>query len=412
MGASRRLINETLQDVVGEQGGARLTIRSGAMVAGLLWSGGEDRKSVKGVVMDGGEELEADVVLVCGGRRSALPNWLKTAGMELPPLAKVDCKMNYAARWMRLPPDFDPDNEFYAAVCNGRPKLARGGLAIVVEDGMVQFSLTGFEGERAPLDHEGWMEYARSLPDPAIYRLALRCEPLGPITRFASAPNASHQYHKVKMPDGLAVLGDAAAALNPVYGQGMTVAALGALELHTLLTKALKGRYSPGKRVKAARRCLSGMPQRLRRRMAVAWDLSTSEDMRWPSVVVQNVPRPPKALFKYLDAVFLACQNDSKVWTTLLRVAQLVDPPSRLFSPRVFGKALKHMVAGKKKVEVDGKKEMAGSHLMDPSAMGTEPPSPSVSVGSAGSEGAEEGVEAEAAGGPLVNPRPALVVAC
>lgn len=233
LSASRRLINETLQDLVTAQGGDRLTIKDKTKVTGLLFDGGGDARSprVVGVSIDealGTTSPTADIVFMVNGRRSQLPQWLKVAGIAAPTQVKVDCKMNYASRWMKLPPGFDPDQLFYACVANGRPNLPRGGIALVLEHGVVQFSMTGFEGDRAPLDHGGWMEYAKSLPDRALYDLAARCEPMGPITRFASAPNASYQYHTIskKLPKGLIIMGDAAVALNPVYGQGMTVVRL------------------------------------------------------------------------------------------------------------------------------------------------------------------------------------------
>lgn len=87
--------------------GPKLTIRDKTKVAGLLW--GEGGKSVDGVVLATGEELRADVVFVADGRKSKLPSWLEEAGVELPPVMMVDCRMNYGTRWMRLPPDFDPN---------------------------------------------------------------------------------------------------------------------------------------------------------------------------------------------------------------------------------------------------------------------------------------------------------------
>ena len=196
-GASRRLINETLQDLVFKQGGGKLVVRDRTKVAGLKWenkandnqnessNNSTSNCSITGVILDSGEELLADVVFICSGRRSQLPSWLKQGGVHVPDQLKVDCKVNYAARWMKLPPDYDYAKESYGAIPQGRPHLARGGYFFCVENGMAQFNLTGYEGERAPLDEEGWMEFARSLPDPFIHDIASRCEPIGPVGRFA-----------------------------------------------------------------------------------------------------------------------------------------------------------------------------------------------------------------------------------
>ncbi|MGH9692523.1 MAG: hypothetical protein ACRD5Z_00170 [Bryobacteraceae bacterium] len=43
--------------------------------------------------------------------------------------------------------------------------------------------------------------------------------------------NRIRHYHPAKMPEGLLVTGDAACCFNPVYGQGMSTAAMGAVLL-------------------------------------------------------------------------------------------------------------------------------------------------------------------------------------
>ncbi len=120
-----------MQEKVAEQGQDRLVILDKTRVAGLCWERPASEpesynvtnkiRGVQGVILNSGEELKADLVIVCNGRKSQLPFWLKEMGIQVPPKLKVDCQMNYASRWMRLPPDFNPENEFYSAVINGRP---------------------------------------------------------------------------------------------------------------------------------------------------------------------------------------------------------------------------------------------------------------------------------------------------
>jgi len=157
-------------------------LRDQTKVAGLLYEPQDitgAARDVRGVVLDSGEEISADVVIVSAGRRSQLPRWLKEIGVVVPPKVMVDCKLVYASRWMRVPADFNPDREFYGTVCVDRVHSTRGGAAYLCEDGMIQVILFGAgHKDAAPTDEEGWREFAASLPKQDVYNLISRCEPL------------------------------------------------------------------------------------------------------------------------------------------------------------------------------------------------------------------------------------------
>ena len=60
---------------------------------------------------------------------------------------------------------------------------------------------------------------------------------------------------QMRLPDGIYIIGDAACAFNPVYGQGMTVAAQGAFALYELLNERLSSQAD----VTAKRQSLAGL---------------------------------------------------------------------------------------------------------------------------------------------------------
>ena len=68
-------------------------------------------------------------------------------------------------------------------------------------------------------DDEGFKEFARTLPRPDLYQAICAAEPLSAVTTYARTQNERKHFESVDMPDGLAVLGDAACCFNPIYGQ-------------------------------------------------------------------------------------------------------------------------------------------------------------------------------------------------
>ena len=70
---------------------------------------------------------------------------------------------------------------------------------------------------------------------PSSMRFAC-AEPLSPIKTHRATENRLRRFERAKdLPDNFLLLGDAVCAFNPVYGQGMTIAALGALTLQQTL---------------------------------------------------------------------------------------------------------------------------------------------------------------------------------
>jgi 2-polyprenyl-6-methoxyphenol hydroxylase-like FAD-dependent oxidoreductase len=134
----------------------------------------------------------------------------------------------------------------------------------------------------------------------------------------------------VTLPGFLAV-GDAACAFNPIYGQGMTAAAVSAGIL--------------GEELRAHGPLAPDLPARVFKaqvsRLRGAWDLATGADMRFETTVGK---RPPfvKAINRYLDALFLAANDDDVIRDTFAEVMHLLRPPTVLFGPGMTLRVARH----------------------------------------------------------------------
>ena len=200
----------------------------------------------------------------------------------------------------------------------------RGGILAPIEGGLHFCTLLGMAGDVPPTDEAGYMAFARSLSAPYLAEVLEAAEAIGPIHSFQRAENRWKHYEKLpKYLEGLLVMGDATFAPNPVYGQGMSAAALGAKALQAVLARHGTGR---------------GLSRKFQAELATVvtlpWQMATGEDRRWPIAENQGtMPMGQKMLGWWVDRVQEATLHSSTVAEAFYRVAQLVDPPTALFAP-------------------------------------------------------------------------------
>jgi hypothetical protein len=121
-------------------------------------------------------------------------------------------------------------------------------------------------------------------------------------------------------------MGDAVCSFNPIYGQGMTVAAIEAQALDELLENGLDH---------LARRFYA----RASKIIDIPWSIATGEDFRFPQVEGR---RPPGTglLNRYLERVHAVASEDPVVCRKFFDVVNLLAPPPALLSPRMAWRVL------------------------------------------------------------------------
>jgi len=188
-------------------------------------------------------------------------------------------------------------------------------------------TLGGSIGDYPPDDEDGWVRFAASLPHPAVYELVTSARPLSSIAVYRFPANHRRMYERMKrFPEGYLVIGDAICSFNPIYGQGMSVAAVEAQALDETLAGGFEN---------LARRFFA----RTRKIVDIPWTIATGEDLRYPQI--EGV-RPPGSTVvnRYLERVHAVASHEPFVCRKFFDVLNLLAPPTSLFAPRVLLRVL------------------------------------------------------------------------
>jgi 2-polyprenyl-6-methoxyphenol hydroxylase-like FAD-dependent oxidoreductase len=269
------------------------------------------------------EILPADLVVDATGRGSRAPRWLADLGYPEPAEERLHVGVHYVTRLFRWTPG-DLEGCTQVIVAGER----RGGVAHVVEGDRWLVTLNGFMGERAPTDLDGFAAYARSLWAADIADVVAGAEPIGDAVTGGYPANTRRRYDRLgRIPDRFVVIGDAVCSFNPVYAQGMSVAAGEALALREVLDRT--GLETVGPR----------FFRHSRRLVDIAWTLATDSDLSDPDVVGRRTARW-RLGNAYLRRLLPVAHRDPAVALAFLRVIGLVAPPESLMHPRVVARVL------------------------------------------------------------------------
>lgn len=287
-----------------------------ATVESVAWPSGKPQLSF------GSKRLEVDFLVDASGRPSKLPEQLAAAGFELPREQSVVVDVTYtSARYSSVERDW-----MGLLVYPEPPAGRRAGGALPIETGEVLVSLFGWCGERAGQDDAAFREFAASLPQPEIAEFLRRATRVGDFHRYNYRDARLRHFEEARLPARTIAVGDALCSVDPVFGQGMTVAALTAEVLERCLASGVE---DPAPlfwaRVPAAYRA--------------AWELSTTEDFRYSQVTGRR-PFGIGAAHWYTAHVHRLTGTDEDVYRRFARVMHLLRPPSHLFHPSVVGKVL------------------------------------------------------------------------
>ncbi|MEO5837327.1 MAG: hypothetical protein ABIQ73_29650 [Acidimicrobiales bacterium] len=313
---------------------ANVDVRTGTEAMGLVLS--DDGQRVCGVQIravddDAVIEQRADLVVDASGRAALAAHWLPALGFPEPDTTTVNAHWGYASRFYRIPDGLIGPvvGGFPLGRAGSGPPATRGGFLLLQENDTYLVTLSGCAKDFPPGDDAGFLEFARTLAFPQIGAVIPHAQPLSPIRTWRNTINRRRHFERLShRPEGLVVISDAACAFNPIYGQGMSIASVGALDLQTELE---------AQRVIAPDGGMDGIAARYAARLAhtitYAWDAACRADYRVPGVEGAAPPEGYLEALAYYDRVVALSRDDLAVYEKISRTNQLLSGPEWLDEP-------------------------------------------------------------------------------
>jgi 2-polyprenyl-6-methoxyphenol hydroxylase-like FAD-dependent oxidoreductase len=309
-----------------------ITVRDGVRICGL--AAGRDGGRVEGVELatpDGAdrEVLRAEVVVDCSGRRSPVPRWLADLGHRTAEVDELDVEVRYATRRYELPAGvLDGDHH---VLIGPTPDGPRGAAMTHAEDGNWIVTLFAMAGEQAPTDGDDFERFTAELPIRDVHEAIHTGRAIDDPAPYRFPSNRRHRYERLTdLPAGFLAAGDAVCSFNPIYGQGMTVAAVEA----QILQERLRSDGLP-----SARTWFGDIAPLI----DVAWQLAIGSDLAVEAVGGRR-PLSVRLRNRYLARLQAAAVDDPHLTQRLVRVIGMIDPPTHLIRPNAVAPVLREAI--------------------------------------------------------------------
>lgn len=277
------------------------------------------------------QKIYGSLVIDATGIGSRSPQWLEAMGFPRVEESEQTINVRYTTARFRVSEAHQP--AWKAAAIYMEAPGKRIGAVNKIEDDQYIVTLVGKLGEVPPSDPDGFLEYARTLPQPDLYDLLKNAERLSDFVGYRLPSNLRRHYEKMThFPEGFAVIGAAVCTFNPTFAQGMATAAMEVMALDEILRKnGLK--KGSGRKIQKA---IAGV-------VDVPWMMATSEDMRHPEVGI-NVPMMNRFMNWYVKQVQNTAGYDRYAHRVFMDVMNMLSSPPRMFEPRMLYRVLRHVL--------------------------------------------------------------------
>jgi 2-polyprenyl-6-methoxyphenol hydroxylase-like FAD-dependent oxidoreductase len=300
----------------------RVRACTGVDVRGLA-AHGTQVTGVRLTALEGERELQFEAALVvdASGRASRMPAWLRELGFEPPAEERVQVDLRYATCHFQRQPQHAPGLE--VVLCATGPGVSKSGVMLAQEGDRWVVTLAGYGADAPPLTLQAFIERTRHMPAGEITATVTDAVPLHDPIGYRFPHSQRRRYESLRrFPQGLLVIGDAICSFNPIYGQGMSVAACEALALGQALQRG---------EAKLAQRFF----RQAARIVDTPWSTAVGADLALDAVPGPR-PRAVRLVNAYIARVFQAARHDPVVAAAFLKVAHLLAEPPSLMKPAML----------------------------------------------------------------------------
>ncbi|NUS16358.1 MAG: NAD(P)-binding protein [Streptomyces sp.] len=332
LSVSREVLESTLRRRVLD--GRAITVRDRHEATGLVPAPGGE--AVGGVRVrergaDGREStVPAELVVAAAGRGARIAEWLLPLGYPAPETERIDAHLGYSSRYYERP---DAERPWKAMYVQGNPDVPRSGVIVPIDGGRWLVTLIGQAEHQPPIEEEAWLAFAASLRSEELSQALADARPLTDAVAFRATANEWTHFERLKRrPRGFLVVGDALCRFNPVYGHGMSVAAVQAQVIADRV--AALGAAGLAARTREAQKAVAKCPRG-------AWAIATGEDCRYPATDGPRPGRLGRLQQDYMARVLAAANTDPLVSEAFFAVLSLDRRPETLLAPRIAARAVR-----------------------------------------------------------------------
>jgi 2-polyprenyl-6-methoxyphenol hydroxylase-like FAD-dependent oxidoreductase len=233
--ASRPLIEFTVRRALEEA--SNINLRSRCRVTELIASPDGDRVTAVRYEAEKGqvETIPADVIVDASGRAKLTLALLESIGVSAPEITEIGVDEAYSTNIFEIPDDAPSGWKGLIHLPNPHHS-SRGALIFPIENKRWIVSLGGNHGDAAPRDIEGLIAFAKTLRTATVYNAIRTAKRVGEVARFGFPASIRRHFERLEAcPRGIIPIADSLCRFNPVFGQGMSVAAQEARVLARLL---------------------------------------------------------------------------------------------------------------------------------------------------------------------------------
>jgi flavin-dependent dehydrogenase len=287
---------------------------------------------IVGVELGDGSTQTADLIVDASGVSSLSTSWLNNQGIHIP-TDKVKIGLSYISKSYQLADSADKDWAIKLIYPNP-PQEKIGGTISKVEGNRHIVTLIGYHNEikekEVLKDDSNFIELAKKLPKPDIYEEIKNAAPLSKTSVYKVPHITWNHVDQIKnLPEGLLLIGDTICRIDPVFGQGMSIAVLEALALQKLFQKSQNIKQITKSFHKRAEKIISPI-----------WSMVIAEDFRYP----ETAGKKPFGLAIqqwYAKNMFLLSSQNQFVYNSFVKVMNLVSPITILMHPKIIKSVLK-----------------------------------------------------------------------